>query len=615
MGRCREKEFYDQFDIEMVDILASQSSMALENAISFERLRRQQKRLQDLNSELIISRNKLEAFFDGITTPISIQDINYNIITVNYAGARYCGKPYDELVGKKCYEVFFKRSKPCESCMAQDCLHMQIPFRTELADEITGTTFSNHFYPINVPKGYQKIFLEFFQDISQQKKLQEELAQSEKLAGIGTLASGIAHEINNPLTGIIGTAELLKDEVEANAEYAEYVNDIIHYAQNAAEVISELKEYTHKEQQRAESVNISEVIDTSLKLAGRGMQLDDIRIEKQYEDGIEIEADPVELQQVFLNLIINAVQAMEGKGELRLSSKKVKDQAIVSIEDTGLGIDQKNMDRIFNPFFTTKDPRNGTGLGLSITHQIVTKLGGRITVKSSQGSGTEFTIYFPLTSGGTQRIRFVHATTPEQIEDVFYLQRKILVGEKGYLGETIRREVDEHAFHILAYRGLQPVGTASCITPEMTKKLPIEQHFELNGEKHSKRCVEIDRLAVIREERGNIAPLGLMTLAYLYARSQHAEKVFLDVFSDEKKYISMYQKLGFQVLGEYNAPLPVTVMTLDYMTDYERKAARMEHFVRPFMKRLVQRLDFEEPVRKRILDAVEEVVSNPVRKA
>jgi PAS domain S-box-containing protein len=612
LGRCTEKEYYDQFDIEILDILANQCSVALENAISFERLRRQQKKLQNLNQELSISRNKLEAFFDGITTPISIQDINYNIIMVNYAGARYCGMSYESVIGKKCYSVFFKRNKPCESCMAQDCLYMQIPFRTELNDTITDATFAIHFYPINVPEGSQKIFLEFFQDITQQKQLQKELAQSEKLAGIGSLASGIAHEINNPLTGIIGTAEILKDEVTDYTDLSEYVDDIINYAQNAAEVISELKAYARKENHEIEEVNISEVLETSLKLAARGMQLDAIDIQKDYNDSLSLEANSLELQQVFLNLIINAVQAMEGKGVLTIACKKIQEHAYISIIDTGRGIEKKSVEKIFNPFFTTKDPQQGMGLGLSITHQIVTNMGGRITVKSKPNHGTEFTILLPLTGDEKKRIHFIHATTEQHMEDVFFLQRKILVGEKGYLEETIRRDVDERAFHILAYRGLQPVGTISCITPEMVDNLPIEQHFPLNGEKQGKRCIEIDRLAVIREERGNIVPLGLMSLAYLYAKTENVEKLFLDVFSDEKKYISMYRKLGFHKVGEYQSPLPVTVMTLDYMTDYERTKMRMEQFVKPFMKRLLRFIDFEGQQKDKIVKAAEAIIHRPV---
>jgi len=611
LGNCMDKEYFDQFDLEILEILAGQCSVTLENAISFESLKRQQKRLQDMNQELIISRNKLEAFFDGITTPISIQDINYNIITINKAAARYCRNIYENLIGKKCYNVFFGHNKPCPNCMAQDSLHTQIPFSIEQKDEKTNNTFSIHFYPISVPDGSEKIFLEFFQDITQQKILQAELAQSEKLASIGTLASGIAHEINNPLTGIIGTAEIMLQELDAKSFLREYAKDIIGYAENAAEVIQELRAYSRKEKTEIQNVNIIETIENSLKLAARGMHFEGIKVVKDYEELSLIEANRTELQQVFLNIIINAIQAMEGRGGiLTIKCKQQDGNAFISIKDTGHGIGDENLDNIFNPFFTTKDPGKGTGLGLSIIHKIIHNMGGRISVESQVGVGTEFKLNIPLSKEEKQKIRFIHARKPQQIEDVFFLQRKILVGEKGYLEETIRRKEDEFAFHIVAYKGLQPVGTVSCLTPEMVDKFPIEKHFKLNGQKGDKRCVEIDRLAVLNEERGNIIPLGLMTLAYLYAKAEGAERIFLDVFSDEKKYIAMYKKLGFQVLGEYKSPLPVTVMFLDQKTDYERKAQRMEKFVRPFMARLVPRIDFEEDVKEKVLNAVDKMLSS-----
>jgi len=610
LGTRKNKEYYDQFDTEILEILAGQCSVALENAISFEKLKRQQKRVQNMNKELIISKNKLEAFFDGITTPISIQDINYNIITVNYAATRYCKKSFSNLIGKKCYNVFFRRNKPCKNCMAQDSLHAQLPFSIEKVDNSTGMTFAIHFYPISVPAGSERIFLEFFQDVTQQKRLQKELVQSEKLAGIGTLASGIAHEINNPLCGIIGTAEILLEEAASDAAVTEYTKDIIDYAQNAADIIKDLTNYSRKEKEEVVSLNIIDMIEASLKLARRGMRFERIQVKKIYEEIPMIEANPNELQQVFLNLIINAVQAMNGEGLITIECRYTGGNAVILISDTGKGIEEKAKEDIFNPFFTTKEPGRGTGLGLSIVYRIIQGMGGRVTVGSEVGKGTIFNLYLPLTKAETKKISFIHAKNEREMEDVFFLQRKILVGEKGYLEETIRRDMDKEAYHILAYKGLQPVGTVSCITDRMYRELPIEDHFNLEKLKREKRCVEIDRLAVLKEERGSIIPLGLMALAYLFAKSEHSERVFLDVFSDEKKYITMYKKLGFQAIGTYEWLLPVTVMMLDYRTDYEKKTQRMERFVRPFMARLIKKIEFEEDERENILKAVENVTTS-----
>ena len=408
LGESIGREYYNQYEIETLEILASQCSVSLENAISFERLRRQQKRLQNMNNELIISRNKLEAFFDGITNPISIQDINYNIITINFAASRYFNLSFDDVIGEKCYRVFFNRNKPCEFCMAQDCLHTSLQFQREIKDESKNLVFSIQFYPIQMPVGSEKLILEFFQDITEQKRLQEELIQSEKLAGIGTLASGIAHEINNPLSGIVGTAEILLDEVEGNAQAEEYISDIISYSENAAEIIKELTNYTRKKEGKKEFLNIEEVMESSLALVKRGMSLENIRIKKVYEEMPPIEANQNELQQVFLNIILNAVQVMEDGGTLTLKSEQNKGNVVVTICDTGPGIAETEIEKMFNPFYTTKDPGKGTGLGLSITHQLIYSMGGRINVKSELGSGTSFFIYIPANEKERKRVRFVH---------------------------------------------------------------------------------------------------------------------------------------------------------------------------------------------------------------
>ncbi|MDC7235088.1 MAG: ATP-binding protein [Spirochaetales bacterium] len=610
MGPGKERAYYNQFELNILEILSDHSSVTLENAISFERLKNQQHKLQVLNQELVLSRNKLEAFFDGITAPISIQDINYNIIMVNFAATKYFQKHYDEMINEKCYRIYFNREHPCEKCLAQDCLHTQLPFSVEQTSQEKKLIFDVHFYPISVPSD-QKLFLEFFQDITQQKQLQAELIQSEKLAGIGTLASGIAHELNNPLAGILGTAEIMIDSFEPESKLYEYTNDIIQYSETAASVIKDLTNYSRKEKGVAEFLQINDVLHNSIRLAQRGMNFEGIQIHQDLGDLPPVELNNNSLQQVFMNIIVNAVQSMPGGGHLYMESRLTSYSIRISIRDTGIGIDKQDIQQVFDPFFTTKEPGKGTGLGLSITHQILTEMGGRIHINSTYEHGTEIIVSLPLETRDKWKIRFVNVKTPEERDDVFFIQRKILVGEMGYREETIRRDIDEHAFHVLAYKGLQPVGTASCVTSGMTGKLPISNHFDISEITKGKRTAEIDRLAVLKKERGSIIPMGLMTLAYLYARVEDTETLFLDVFADDKKQVAMYGKLGFQYLGEYSDPSLCQVMMLDHRTDYERKSKRMEHFVKPLMSRLEKLMDFDEENKNKFMKAIDILVSTP----
>jgi len=176
LGPRLEKDYYNKYELDVLKFLADQASVAMENAITYERLRQHQKRLQDANKQLINQR-KFEAFFDGIATPISIQDINYNIVTANFAAQRYFEKTQKELIGSKCYKAYFNRDRPCAECLAQDCLHTKLPFNGERQDNRTQLTFSLNFYPIPTQEASLGAFIELFQDISKQKSEQEDTIQ------------------------------------------------------------------------------------------------------------------------------------------------------------------------------------------------------------------------------------------------------------------------------------------------------------------------------------------------------------------------------------------------------------------------------------------------------
>jgi nitrogen-specific signal transduction histidine kinase len=611
LERPKKKDYYDQLALETLEIFAGQCSIAVENAISFERLRNQQKRLQTMNSELLISRNKLEALFDGITAPISLQDINYNIVLINKAAARFFGKPERDIVRRKCYQMYFGRSLPCQGCPAQDCLHTQLPFSIDMVHEPTRTSFSTHFYPVSVPEDTGKMFLEFFHDVTEQKSLREELLQSAKLAGIGTLASGIAHEINNPLMAITATADVILELPGIDDRVRDYTGDIMKCARHAAAIISDLNAYSRRDPAEKTEVDLVDVIDAALKMALRGMSSPGIEVRTSFREQPLVRGSTNELQQVFLNLIINGMQAMHGAGSLDLVVDVQDGHVIAEVTDSGEGIPPEMINEIFNPFFTTKEPGEGTGLGLSIVHQILNRHGGRIYASSLPGVSTTMRVLLPLATADPPVIHFVQVRNDRDLEDVFYLQRKILVGERGYHSETIHRPTDTRGFHILAYKGFQPIGTVTCFVDENLAQLPIASHLALPDLQNAGTIAEVDRLAVVAEERGGMAPVGLMMLAYLYSRSRGAGLVLLDIFSDDRQKLNLYRKLGFEEVGTYNDPSEFTVMVLRHKLNYETDSRRLNSFLKPLLGRLIPRIDFEPQVREMLLEQARPILDGP----
>lgn len=232
-------------------------------------------------------------------------------------------------------------------------------------------------------------------DITEQKMLQFKLLQSEKMAGIGILASGIAHEINNPLAGILGMAEAIRDETDP-AKMKTYSSDIIQYTLDASNIVKELSSYSrHARNESQSTVDLAAILEYSLKMARHSASLMSIEVKTNFERNSYIFANEGEIQQVFVNLMVNAIHAMEEKGTLTLACCTDGDIVRATISDTGHGISKEDLKYIFDPFFTTKPVGKGTGLGLYVAYKIVTKYGGSIDIDTKEGVGTAFTLKFP----------------------------------------------------------------------------------------------------------------------------------------------------------------------------------------------------------------------------
>jgi len=229
-------------------------------------------------------------------------------------------------------------------------------------------------------------------------EMQAHLIQSEKLASLGKLAAGIAHEINNPLGGILIYSHLLLEDAKKDSPQAENLRKIVKETTRCKDIVKGLLEFARPKEPEMAPANINDIIDKALGIFERQALFQNIRIEKNYAELPRIVVDAGQLQQVFANIIVNAAEAMEGNGVLaiRTSLDAKNDCLRIDFADTGHGIREEDLPRLFEPFFTTKEVGKGTGLGLAISYSIVQKHQGSIEVQSELGKGSVFTVVLPL---------------------------------------------------------------------------------------------------------------------------------------------------------------------------------------------------------------------------
>jgi len=245
------------------------------------------------------------------------------------------------------------------------------------------------------------LFRAFNRMIQELEHHQEQLVQSGKIAAIGTLTSGVAHELNNPINNIVLTAEALKEDFAhlGQEEALEMIQDILVQSGRASDIVKNLLDFSRSEQPEFEEVSISSVIRETLKLVQNQVTLSGIEVKRDLPPDLPYILGNIKtLQQVFLNLFINAIQAMKDGGILTIRGLVSEDRHWLKVEvtDTGAGIAPDDLPHIFEPFYTTKEVGRGTGLGLSVSFSIAQKHGGHIEVKSQVGKGSTFTLFLPV---------------------------------------------------------------------------------------------------------------------------------------------------------------------------------------------------------------------------
>ena len=230
----------------------------------------------------------------------------------------------------------------------------------------------------------------------QLQETQGQLIQAEKMSALGQLAGGLAHEINNPLSGILGLTQLVLEKTPADTQSCQDLKDIEKAVFRCKKIITSLLSFARQEKTRMEQVSVNEVIEETLTLCARQMELKRVRIERAFAQELPpVNADFQQLMQVFLNLLTNARDAMPEGGVIKVSTRRAGSSVEVSVEDSGAGIPEDILGRIFDPFFTTKPAGQGTGLGLSVCLGIINKHNGAISAHSAPLKGSVFTVRLP----------------------------------------------------------------------------------------------------------------------------------------------------------------------------------------------------------------------------
>jgi len=381
-----------------------------------EQLQREITERQRAEERLKQSAEEWRATFDSITDLVSIHDKNFKLVRVNKAFGNSLKMKPAELIGKPCYELVHGTNEPVSNCPHIKTLATKKPVTVGYFEPCLGIHLEVTTSPIFNEQGKVVGSVHVARDTTERKRMEEQLIIADRLASVGELAAGIAHELNNPLTSVIGFSQLLLDGNVAS-DVKEDLKLIYSEAQRATEVMKNLLTFAGKHTPAKQPVNINSIIAKVLKLRAYEQKVNNIRAITRFASDLpEIMADHFQLQQVFLNIIINAEHFMieaHKKGTLTIITETTGNIIKAYFTDDGPGVSRENLGHLFDPFFTTKEVGKGTGLGLSICHGIVSEHGGRIYTESDLGKGATFIVELPLVAidtGGTIKCRTLALT-------------------------------------------------------------------------------------------------------------------------------------------------------------------------------------------------------------
>jgi two-component system NtrC family sensor kinase len=373
----------------------------------FQELRAKVGELQKSNKESEDQRREISAILDGITDVMMVLSEDLRIISVNRVFSDLF--PEERPVGKYCYEIFRHESHPCPECPAFRSLSTNTVCRETAIFKIGGRNmqFEMVASPLKNPEWPKHRVLIFKRDVTLEKEYQAKFYLAEKMATIGLLAAGVAHEVNNPLAAVAGFAEGIKRrlhrldgqlEPEMAGDLAEYTETILKECRRCHDIVKTLLTFSRPVSGDFIPLSVNRVASETIRLIQHHMKKrPGLTLELDLDQRLPlIRGDEPQLKQVMLNLLTNALDAIADAGVIRIRTYARKGRGVfLEVRDTGCGIPPENMDKLFEPFFTTKPVGRGIGIGLANCYNIVKEHGGQIRVESEPGKGSTFGVQLP----------------------------------------------------------------------------------------------------------------------------------------------------------------------------------------------------------------------------
>lgn len=398
IGRFKKGDYDTRISITGNDELSALADSF--NALA-EKISVRDREKDDLIDRISRSQREWRLTFDCITDLISIHDNEYRIVRANKAFFDYFGIAPKDISNQPCYCLFHEPGSPHTNCPHRESLSKNSSASDVIVDPKTGRIFRVTTFPYYSSTGVLIGSVHIARDITDEREREIRLIMSERLAALGQMASGIAHELNNPLAAIAGCAEGLLNRMDQKRfepeVFRNYLRIISEEVSHCRKITADILSFVRKPGEDKEMVDIHTPICKAIETAMHQGRLKNVEVIKKFGDNIpRVSGNEDELKQAIVAIMVNALDAMEDKGTLTIETGIKGRTVFIKIADTGPGIPKELIQKIFSPFFTTKSQGRGTGLGLSIAQKIILDHHGAIDVASEQGRGAVFTINLPV---------------------------------------------------------------------------------------------------------------------------------------------------------------------------------------------------------------------------